>query len=130
MNTLNVLEKSMKRVLVCEDDSSIAKILVIYLSNCGYEVFTAENGDDGIRLLEQYQFDAVVTDVEMPALDGYDLIRAVQNFEKPPQVFVISGLDKRDVEANMKNLQFDFLFEKPFSLLELSKKLDDSIQVL
>jgi CheY-like chemotaxis protein len=60
------------KVLVVDDDPDLQEILGIYLRQWGFEVASAANGNDGVRLAESYQADIVLSDVMMPALPSRD----------------------------------------------------------
>jgi diguanylate cyclase (GGDEF)-like protein len=62
-----------RRILVVDDESSQLKLLATYLSHLGFEVATASNGNDGLVKAREYQPDAIISDVLMPGLDGFQL---------------------------------------------------------
>src|SRR5438046_6967556 len=69
---------SMRRVLIADDEESIRHVLTELLSERGYEVRAVADGDEAARELAARDYDALVTDVRMPRLNGLDLIRAAQ----------------------------------------------------
>ena len=66
------------RVLVAEDDESLRKLLVHRLERAGYRVFQAADGLEGYTVAQREKLDAVVTDLEMPRLDGWGLLRTLR----------------------------------------------------
>ena len=109
------------RVLVVDDDERVTRLLEANLSRAGYQVKTAPNGADAMRLLLQEPFHLVVADVEMPQLDGLELvalIRADKVLQNLP-VVLLSAHDSDD--DMMKGLLqgADIYLTKPFHPTEL-----------
>src|SRR5215216_3765428 len=65
-------------VLVVDDDPDKRKLLTVALQMTGYEVHTANDGEEGLAAVEFYQPDLIITDVMMPKMDGYELARRVR----------------------------------------------------
>lgn len=108
-------------ILVAEDDLGTRLSISDYLECCGYSVVSAENGKDAIALLETCQPHLVVTDVSMPLMDGYELVRQVRR--KPalrllPIVF-LTGRTDTDDRVRGYQLGCDVYLSKPFELPEL-----------
>ena len=72
-------EQTVKRVLLVEDVMFFRTLVKGYLKNVGYEVITAENGKVGLEELKKCDFDLIVSDIEMPVMDGFEFIAAVRN---------------------------------------------------
>src|SRR5262249_58737770 len=77
----------MSRVLVVEDSASQAEMIQSYLTDEGYAVELARNGQEGLKALEQKIPDIVVTDLQMPELDGLQLVETVR--KQYPRVPII-----------------------------------------
>jgi two-component system response regulator AtoC len=107
-----LLEK--KQVLIVDDEPNLRKILSAQLSRDGYDVLTAEDGEQGLSLLREHHIDLVVTDLKMPKLDGMQLLReAMQEDPDLPVVMITAhGTVDTAVEA-LKLGAFDYL-TKPF----------------
>lgn len=108
-------------ILVAEDDLGTRLSIGDYLECSGYSVVSAENGKDAIALLETYQPHLIVTDVSMPLMDGYELVRQVRR--KPalrllPIVF-LTGRTDTDDRVRGYQLGCDVYLAKPFELPEL-----------
>ena len=86
------LPRTRNRILVIEDQPDIRGLLSNYLKINGYETNTAENGLDGLFLLEQWPADLVTVDLNMPIMNGHDFIeKAVQRWPDMP-IIVVSGI--------------------------------------
>jgi two-component system, NtrC family, response regulator AtoC len=103
-----------KQVLIVDDEPNLRKILSAQLSRDGYDVLTAEDGDQGLQLLREHHIDLVVTDLKMPKVDGMTLLkRALEEDPELPIVLVTAhGTIDTAVEA-LKSGAFDFV-TKPF----------------
>jgi two-component system, chemotaxis family, chemotaxis protein CheY len=80
-------------ILVMDDDESMRELLRLYLSNAGYEVLLAEDAFVAGNFLLERRVDLLLADVEMPFMDGLDLVQALRNDPKVckmPVVFVTS----------------------------------------
>ncbi len=85
-------DRTPKRILVIEDQPDIRSLLASYLQVNGYETHTAENGLDGLFLLEQWPADLVTVDLDMPIMNGHDFIeKAVERWPDMP-IIVVSGI--------------------------------------
>ena len=106
------------RVLLAEDNESLALTLAQFLAGKGYEVATAKTGTEAEELLCGNTFDLLVLDLKLPVLNGVELLRklrASSRWDSLP-IIIISGVYKGDkyVEA-AKRLGIDHYLEKPFS---------------
>lgn len=76
----------MTKILAVDDSVSIRQMLSHTLKDAGYEVETANDGSDALRKVQQTKFDVVISDVNMPIMGGFDLVRALR--EKPQYKFI------------------------------------------
>ncbi|MEW5725731.1 MAG: sigma-54 dependent transcriptional regulator [Thermodesulfobacteriota bacterium] len=116
------------RILIVDDEEHIRKILSIMLSKRGYETRTAANGDEALGLATKQAFDAVITDIRMPGLDGLELLAALKEYDPDLLVLVVTAFSSVEtaIEA-MKRGAYDYI-SKPFKedeiLLVLEKALE------
>ena len=106
----------MARILVIDDDESIRYLLRVVLEFQGYDVIEAENGYEGLLCYQAEPADLVITDMQMPVMDGLELITELQRTFPRAQVIAISG-GRRTLE--MARTFTPYTFEKPFSLEEV-----------
>jgi two-component system, cell cycle response regulator CpdR len=83
----------MPRILIVDDEGAILSLLAATFSTAGYEVRTASDGPDAMRLCESEQFDAMLSDVVMPRMNGHDLARWVAGQFPRTQTVLMSGFD-------------------------------------
>jgi two-component system, NtrC family, response regulator AtoC len=103
-----------KQVLIVDDEPNLRKILAAQLSRDGYDVLTAEDGEQGLAALKEHHIDLVVTDLKMPKIDGMQLLRAAlaEDPDLPIVMITAHGTVDTAVEA-LKLGAFDYL-TKPF----------------
>ncbi len=110
---------SRNTILLIDDDASLRRVTEFTLHEAGYRVLTADDGEEGLRIFEIEKPEVVITDIQMPGLSGYDVLKKVKSEHPETLVIVITayGTVERAVEA-MKLGAFDYL-TKPFSRDEL-----------
>src|SRR6202453_1027518 len=103
-----------KQVLIVDDEPNLRKILAAQLSRDGYDVMTAEDGEQGLATLRDHHIDLVVTDLKMPKVDGMQLLREALRLDPDLPIVMITAHGTVDtaVEA-LKIGAFDYL-TKPF----------------
>ncbi|MBW1704008.1 MAG: response regulator [Deltaproteobacteria bacterium] len=105
----------MNNVLVIDDEKMIADMLRKALTIYGYNVETASEGKEGLRMFEAESFDLVITDIRMPDIDGIEVARCIRSSDKPhTPIIAMSG-----TPWLMNGNGFDFTIPKPFSIQTL-----------
>ena len=109
------------RILVIDDERAVRDLISDALNIEGHEVFTAENGKEGLDLIGQYRFDLVFCDLRMPEMDGQALYEEVQRDH--PQVlkrivFVTAQANSSDYGPFLRETGIPVI-EKPFTLGQL-----------
>ena len=110
-------------VLVVDDNESIREVLAVILSGSGYRCESAKNGVEAMQRVRQSRFDAVVTDLEMPEMDGIALTREIrQQFSSLPVMIMTGYSDEDHRESAFRAGAREFL-SKPFDIPDLIRKL-------
>ncbi|MDO4546473.1 MAG: response regulator transcription factor [Clostridia bacterium] len=81
----------MFRVLVAEDDPGQRKMMCAFLRMNGYEVFDAGDGIEALELLKDIKIDIAICDIMMPRLDGYELTRALREYDKRLPILIVTA---------------------------------------
>ncbi len=112
------------RILVIEDDSSVAEFTCQGLREAGHAVDHADNGKDGLFLATTESYDALVVDRMLPGVDGLSIIRTLRASDDATPVIVLSALGQ--VDDRVKGLQAgaDDYLTKPFAFSELEARID------
>ncbi len=117
----------MARILVIEDDPGTRDLVARVLTRAGHEVQTATDGREGIRRLEVLEFDVVITDINMPGMDGIELITTVRKRRIDVPVIAISGgglIAKEFLLSNAAALGAFEVVSKPFAMGQLLGAVD------
>lgn len=102
-------------ILVCEDNVMTLRAIEFSLKKVGYEVFKAEDGFQGIKILDSEKIDLVVTDINMPYTKGLELIRHINTqMEIDIPVIVITGITNDETRAHAMELGARGYLTKPF----------------
>ena len=117
-----------KRILVAEDNVVLGDVIRYNLERFGFAVTLARNGTEALRLAESQSFDILVTDYEMPGIDGEELCNRVRNELKLDSIRIVmcsaKGLEL-DREEIMARLSIEAILYKPFSIRELTNLLEN-----
>jgi two-component system response regulator MtrA len=111
-----------ERLLLVEDDGSIREIASIGLKAAGFRVATAADGRDALAWVRAGGFDAVILDVMLPSLDGFEVCREIRKFSRVPVVMLTARTDLVDVVVGLESGADDYV-KKPFELPELVARL-------
>lgn len=113
-----------EKILLVDDEEGIRKVLGISLSDTGYQVYTAENGEEALRIFKEVNPPIVFTDIKMPGMDGIELLKTIKAQSPNTEVIMITG--HGDMDLAIKSLKFeavDFI-TKPINddVLEIALK--------
>jgi CheY-like chemotaxis protein len=106
-----------RSILIVDDDDNLVYTLSLYLRAQGYDVFTAYNGLEGCGQYLKHPTQFVLTDIQMPEMDGFEMMRCIRSVNPNVRTIYASGaLDryKQDVESERRDHHVAFL-PKPFS---------------
>jgi two-component system cell cycle response regulator CtrA len=107
------------RVLLIEDDSSIAKSIELMLKSESFNVYTTDLGEEGIDLGRLYDYDIILLDLNLPDVSGFEVLRSLRVSKVRTPILILSGL--ASLEHKVKGLGFgaDDYMTKPFHKSEL-----------
>ncbi|EPL08443.1 response regulator transcription factor [Pseudomonas sp. CF161] len=108
-----------KRVLVVEDDTHIADLIVLHLRDEQFEVVHSADGNQGLRLLEQGGWDALILDLMLPGVDGLEICRRARAMTRYTPIIITSARASEMHRILGLELGADDYLAKPFSMLEL-----------
>ena len=109
----------MQHILLIEDQAPVALVLTRMLESQGFRVTCAINGMEGIGFFHDDPADLVITDLNMPVMDGYVVIRTIQ--EKAPQtkIVVVAAADRDKIEARLTEMGVAAILAKPITQKQL-----------
>jgi len=98
-----------RHVLLAEDSAFFRRLVTDYLKSAGYQVHATEDGEEALRAFQQGQFDAIVTDLEMPKMDGFTFTQEVRKLPhgKDIPILAVSSLSSDDAKARAKRAGVD-----------------------
>jgi DNA-binding response OmpR family regulator len=112
---MNDTESPLPRVLVIDDETAILKMLAMALTRKGYQVDTAENGEQGIEKLRNADYRLVITDMRMDRMSGDEVLQEVRQIKGDSvPVIAMSG-----TPWLMDDTRFDAVLAKPYMLKDL-----------
>lgn len=116
------------KILVVEDELTNAILMKRLLIKVGYEVVTANNGLEALKLLERYQFDLILTDWMMPQIDGIELIRQIREKIKPlPYLVMVTALVSEGAKQYALESGADDYLAKPIDTEALKNCVSDGL---
>ena len=110
------------RILIVEDEPDLLRSLVQALREEGYAVDSANNGEDGLFNAESYDYDAIVLDVMLPKLDGWEVLKRLRKTKKTPVLMLTARDQSRDRVKGLDTGADDYVV-KPFDLPEVFARL-------
>ena len=112
-------------VLLVEDDSDSKKIMHDVLSDNFEKVFTAQNGDEGLKKFKKYNPNMVITDVFMPISDGLDMTRYIKEISKDTPVIVLSAHSEKETLLKAIDVGVDKYLIKPIMADDLLNTIEN-----
>ncbi len=112
------------RVLLIEDDTATAKGVELLLEGEGFEVHTADLGQEGLDLGESFDFDVILLDLNLPDLHGHEVLQKLRRSKVETPLLILSGLT--DPESKIRGFGFgaDDYLTKPFDKRELIARIN------
>lgn len=114
------------KILVADDEAPIRRVLELKLKNGGYEVFVAEDGEAALRIVESQQPDAIITDINMPRMNGKQLCEATNPMkqQRPFLTIIMTARIIPDEEEWITKMEETVFLEKPFSPSAILERID------
>ena len=117
----------MAKILVCDDDKDIVEAIDIYLTQEGYEVLKAYDGDEAIKVLKSNEVDLLIMDVMMPRLDGIRATLKIRENMSLPIIILSAKSEDADKILGL-NIGADDYMTKPFNPLELVARVKSQLR--
>ena len=109
----------MFNILVVEDDKNLRKLITTYLQRNKYNTYEATNGEEALNVLDQSYIDLIVSDIMMPKMDGYELIKSLREAKYEVPILIITA--KSEIEDKKEGflLGADDYMVKPIDIEEM-----------
>ena len=115
----------MKKILLIENDVMIMEYTCDFLKKEGFNVFTSSNSRDGIRLASDIIPDAIVSNINLPNANEFELCKAMRSAPQTSQIVIFITERPQDIQRGMQVGAEDFL-PKPFSLTQLISTINNT----
>ncbi|MDH5563081.1 MAG: response regulator [Nitrospirota bacterium] len=124
-------KKSLGGILVVDDESANRKLLRLILEDAGYDILEAEDGQEAINVLSSGEtsiaVDLIITDLNMPKVDGFEAIASFQKEYPSIPVIVLTGIGDREVEISLRRQGVSDYLLKPVDVRALIASVTDAI---
>jgi CheY-like chemotaxis protein len=122
------IDRIVARVAIADDDPETLELLNEMLSSPGMEIRQATSGAELVVLLaEQGPFDLIITDIDMPWMEGLSVIRSARAAEIEAPVLFVSGLSQADLPATVERLGNARLLRKPIAVATLRRNVSEML---
>jgi len=111
------------RVLLVEDDTSMAKSIELMLKSEGFIVDSTDLGEDGLEIGKLYDYDIIILDLMLPDMDGYEVLRRLRGARVRTPILILSGLSEPDKKVRGLGFGADDYLTKPFDKAELVARI-------
>jgi len=118
------------KILIVEDDPDVAEMLNAYFRVQGYEVFTVNWGEDGVRAGQTVTPDIIILDIRLPDIDGYEVARRLRGDRRTQEIPIIFLTEKRERVDRLQGFEVgaDDYITKPFDVQELRLRVRNALK--
>jgi len=116
------------RLLVVDDEPKICDLFQAIFKSDEYEVETRRNGNEALRNLRNTPYDLVITDIKMPGMDGFELVRRIKELDHGLPVIIITGYATVDTAVRALREGADDYLTKPFSIAEVRRVVAEVLE--
>ena len=118
-----------RRILVVDDEKSVQDVLSGLLYCMGFEVALAGNGVEALAIFIKNFFDLVLTDLQMPVMDGSNLAHLIKERSPNTPIVLLTGADKETVSKKIKSGSIDSVIFKPFLLNDVQSTVQRALEL-
>ena len=120
------------RILVVDDEKDYCEVLKMILENNGYVVETCFNGKEALDILEERSFDVVVSDLNMPVMDGFEASRAIRALDRPDAatvpILAMTAQASDECAQSCHQVGMNGRLVKPLDAKKLAKSIREAVQ--
>ena len=107
------------KILVVDDEEALRTVLSTELEGEGYQVSTAGDGEEAIKILGSQQFHLILLDIKMPNVDGFEVLKFVKQKQPSTKVIMLTGFADLKNAIESKKLGAEDCVSKPYDLVDL-----------
>ena len=112
-----------EKILVIDDEKATLKMFRLFLDVYGFDILTAESGEEGLEVFDREKPDIVLTDIKMPGMDGIEVLQEIKKRSPATEVIVITGHGDMDLAIQALNLDAADFINKPIQRQSLEQGL-------
>jgi len=117
-------------ILYVEDDITLREQNIEFFKQLFKNIEIATDGEEALRLYAKKSFDIVITDINIPKINGLSMIKMMQEKNEKQKFLVTTVYTKEELEQQMHDLKIEYLLTKPVLTKELLKKIEEIVQEL
>jgi two-component system sensor histidine kinase EvgS len=117
-----------KKILVIDDNETVRDLVSKVLCRLGYEVSSVDSGEKGLSLFLKNGFDLVITDLNMPGMDGLSLAHNIKEKSPSTHVVLMTGSQNEDFLSGIKRSAVDRTVFKPFKVADIDQTVQTLLQ--
>jgi len=121
---MQAIQNKKKVVLFVDDEEIVLTLGSLMLQKLGCNVFTASRGQEAIDIFKKNEVDFVVLDMQMPGMSGYEIYHQLKEIQPQVKILLASGYTGDLSEKRIESIGFDGYLQKPFTLKQLSEKIE------
>jgi len=118
----------MKRILIAEDERIFRTMLSDFIEQFDYEVVSAEDGAVAWNLFNEMDIDLVITDINMPNMNGIELLKRIKGVNPKLPIIVITGVSLESAQTSARDYGANDLLIKPFKMKDLLVVVNDLLK--
>jgi len=119
------------KILYTEDDNSIIEFVkILFKKQKKLDVTFVSNGKEALKLYTTQKFDLVITDMIMPVMNGFDLIKAIRKIDEEQIIVIVTGLDSKEDLIQAIELRVNYFIDKPIKPKKFNEILKQSIKLV
>ncbi len=118
-----------KKMLVVDDEPGVLDMIRGHFKHHGFDVVTAEDGDEGVKLCREHKPDVILLDFKMKHMDGDEAVPHLRETVPKALILMVSAYQDEAAKKRLRGLGIDGYFEKPVSILELQRVIENALNL-
>ncbi|MBF0361199.1 MAG: response regulator [Oligoflexia bacterium] len=115
----NSSDKNTNTLLIIDDEPTVAKSMESFFLDEGYEVFIANSGEEGLKLIEEYKIDLIISDINLGTMNGIDVLKQAKNLYSDIEAIMVTGYSNTELAISSIRAGASDYITKPINIDEL-----------
>ncbi len=111
----------MERILILDDEAAACKVLKEFFEGESYTVFTSQNGENALKIVEKEKPGILLVDIRMPGMSGKEVVKKAREFDTDSLIIVLTAILDAGLKKELKSLGASEVLNKPINLMEVLK---------